>query len=295
MAGVSEGSKIERFSFISGNKNLFGVRFLCKRLSVSTAGYYKWVNKKAPLREAGNKDLTSKIEIIFHKNAGNYGSPRVHAKLKKMGLKVNHKRVERIMKEAGLVGKAGRLYRRKPLPDNPCIKLANIKRELMPPEKPNQQWAGDVTYLRVNGEWNYLAVIIDLYSRRVVGWEIDKTRTAHLTLSALQKALSSRDVKPELIFHSDRGSEYGAYLYQDELRRAGIRASMNRPKHMTDNAHVESFFKTLKTECFHGVSFGDDTELRVTLAWYMDKYYNKERIHTSIGFNNPDEYERMAA
>jgi putative transposase len=295
VASLPERSKIESFRFISDNGSTLGIRFLCDKLGVSPAGYYKWVNRKESARDIENKSLKESIEAIFHKNLGNYGSPRVHAALKKSGVKVNHKRVERIMKESHLVGKAGRLYRRNPLLGNPCTKVENIKRLESAPEKPNQQWAGDITYLKVNGAWNYLAVIIDLYSRRVVGWEMGKARTAQLTLLALKKAIKSRDVKPGLIFHSDRGAEYGAHVYQNELRRFGIKPSMNRLKHMTDNAHVESFFKSLKTECFHGVSFDDDSELRLTLSWYLNRYYNKERIHTSIGCNNPVEYERMAA
>lgn len=158
-----------------------------------------------------------------------------------------------------------------------------------------QQWAGDVTYLKVNGQWSYLAVIIDLYSRAIVGWELSKYMTANVTVSALKKALMHRDVRPDMIFHSDRGAEYGAHLFQDELRRAGIRPSMNRPKHMTDNAHVESFFKTMKTESFKGLSFESVTQLRMTLSWYIDDYYNTKRHHSSLGYTNPRQFERMAA
>lgn len=114
-------------------------------------------------------------------------------------------------------------------------------------------------------------------------------------MSALKKALMHREVKPGLLFHSDRGSEYGAYLFQNELARAGIRPSMNRPKHMTDNAHVESFFKTMKTETFHGLAFESVSQLRATLSRYIDSYYNKRRLHSSLGFKTPDEYERKAA
>jgi len=199
------------------------------------------------------------------------------------------------MRDMGLVGKVSRLYRRKALPANPCITVGNKRLQEPGPAAANEQWAGDVTYLKVNGQWSYLAVIIDLYSRSIVGWELSQTRTADLTVSALKKALTHREVKPGLLFHSDRGAEYGAYLFQDELARAGMRPSMNRPRHMTDNAHVESFFKTMKTETFHGLVFESVTQLRMTLAWYIDSYYNTNRLHSSLGFNTPDEYESKAA
>lgn len=295
MGRVSEGSKAARFGFIAEHRVAFGIRYLCDRLDVSPAGFYKWLNRDEADRTLENRRLAKRIQQLFAEHDGNYGSPRIHAALRKAGENVNRKRVERLMRDMSLVGKASKLYRSKPLPENPCITVANLKRQEPSPVAVNQQWAGDVTYLKVDGQWSYLAVIIDLYSRSVVGWELSQTRTADLTVSALKKALLHRDVKPGLLFHSDRGAEYGAYQFQDELRRAGIRPSMNRPKHMTDNAHVESFFKTIKTESFRGLAFKSATQLRMTLAWYIDSYYNTNRLHSSLGFSTPNEYESMAA
>ena len=199
------------------------------------------------------------------------------------------------MREHGLVGKAGRIYRRKPLPENPCIKVPNIQRDRGKPTEPNQQWAGDVTYLKVNGEWQYLAVVIDLYSRKVIGWELSSNRTVELTLSALKKAAVCRELRAGLIFHSDRGSEYGANVYQSQLEKLGIKPSMNRPGYMNDNVYVETFFQTLKTECFKGVEFDSIHELRMVLSWYMERYYNCDRLHSSLGFKSPNKFEKMAA
>lgn len=173
--------------------------------------------------------------------------------------------------------------------------VGNLKRLEPGPTSVNQQWAGDVTYLRVNGQWSYFAVIIDLYSRRIVGGELSRTRAADLTVSALKKALLHRDVKPGPVFHCDRGAEHGAYQFQGQLRRAGIRPSVNRSKNLTDNAHVESFFKTMKTESFRSLEFKSETQLRMTLAWYIDSYYNMKRIRSSLGFSTPNEYESIAA
>jgi len=292
---VSEGSKAARFGFIAEQGNAFGIRYLCARLDVSPAGFYRWRHRDDAERTIENRRLAKRIQCLFSEHDGNYGSPRIHATLRREGVTVNHKRVERLMRDMGLVGKVGRLYRRKALPANPCITVGNKRLQEPSPAAANEQWAGDVTYLKVNGQWSYLAVIIDLYSRSIVGWELSQTRTADLTVSALKKALTHREVKPGLLFHSDRGAEYGAYLFQDELARAGMRPSMNRPRHMTDNAHVESFFKTMKTETFQGLVFESVTQLRMTLTWYIDSYYNTNRLHSSLGFNTPDEYESKAA
>lgn len=295
MGRVSEGSEAARFGFIAEHADVFGIRYLCTRLNVSVAGFYRWRNHKDANRTIENRRLAERIQTLFSEHDGNYGSPRIHAALRREGEIINRKRVERLMRDMSLVGKVSRLYRRKPLPVNPCITVGNQKYEEPLPKTTNEQWAGDVTYLKVNGQWSYLAVIIDLYSRSIVGWELSQSRTADLTVLALKKALMYREVKPGLLFHSDRGSEYGAYLFQDELAKAGIRPSMNRPRHMTDNAHVESFFKSMKTETFHGLVFESVSQLRTRLAWYIDSYYNKRRLHSSLGYNTPNEYESKAA
>lgn len=295
MGQVSKGSKASRFGFIAEHSDAFGIRYLCRQLDVSPAGFYKWQTRKESVRTQENRLLSKDIRELFSEHDGNYGSPRIYEALRQLGKSVNHKRVERLMRDMGLVGKVSRLYRSKPLAANPCITVGNQRRLEPPPQSPNEQWAGDVTYLKVNGQWSYLAVIIDLYSRCIVGWELSRFRTVDLTVSALRKALMHRDVGPGMIFHSDRGAEYGAYLFQDELKRAGIRPSMNRPKHMTDNAHIESFFKTMKTESFRGLSFDSINQLRMTLGSYIDDYYNARRLHSSIGFTIPNEYERRAA
>ncbi|MDX1505570.1 MAG: IS3 family transposase [Spongiibacter sp.] len=295
MGKVSEGSKAARFRFIESHRDAFGVRYLCSRLGVSPAGFYKWAGRTESERDVENRALSQQIKQIFAEHNGNYGSPRVYTELRSSGISVNKKRVERIMRDIGLIGKAGRIYRRKALLGNPCIRVPNYRLDLDAPTAPDQQWAGDVTYLKVNGQRLYLAVIIDLYSRRIVGWSLDRYRTVELTIKALENALAHRDVGPGLVFHSDRGSEYGAYSYQKLLKSVGITPSMNRPRYMTDNAHVESFFRTMKTESFKCLEFGSMNELRVTLSWYIDIYYNTRRRHSGLGYSIPSEYEQGEA
>lgn len=187
------------------------------------------------------------------------------------------------------------MYRRKALPDNLCITFRNLRHNIPPLSGPNQQWAGDVSYLKVNGEWIYLSVILDLYSRKVIGWSLGRNRTTELTLQSLDMAIESRQFESGLIFHSDKGAECGAHVFQSRLRLSGIRPSMNRHKTMTDNIHVESFFRTFKTEVFHGELFEDAEHLNDVTKRYLEEYYNCVRMHTSLNFKSPVQYERMAA
>jgi len=281
--------------FINEHGAEFGIRYLCDRLNVSSAGYYKWRSRSESSRAKANRELSGRIEEIFFNHHGNYGSPRVYKALRQSGEIVNHKRVERIMKETGLIGKAGRLYRRKPAPERSFLKNPNLRFGKPAPTAINQQWVGDITYLWLKDDWRYLAVVMDLFSRRIIGWSLGENKSAELTRSALMKALRHRQVDEGLIFHTDRGSEYGANLIQDELKKVGIKSSMNRPKSVTDNIHMESFFHSLKTECYHGESFNSERDLRLCLSYYLDDYYNTKRIHTSIEDMAPVLYEKMVA
>lgn len=295
MGSVSEGSKEERFRFIAEHRSRFGIRYLCSNLGVSHSGFYKWLNRPVSQRHESNTELESAIRKLFDIHDGNYGSSRIHRELVNQGWNVNHKRVERIMREERLVAKAAKLYRRKALPKNSCTMVENLRHNIPPASAPYQQWAGDVSYLKINGVWLYLSVVLNLYSRKVVGWSLGKNRTKELTLKSLEMAINTRDINLGMIFHSDKGSEFGAHDFQNKLRSVGIRPSMNRPKTMTDNIHVESFFRTFKTESFHGVVFEDEEHLFGMTKWYLDEYYNTHRMHTSLGFKSPDQYERMAA
>lgn len=295
MGTVSEGSKEERFRFIAEHRKVFGVRYQCHRLDVSPPGFYKWVKRPTSSRSQANIGLTRSIRKIFEQHDGNYGSPRVHRELVNQGWVVNRKRVARIMREERLVAKAAKLYRRTALPDNACTKVDNLRHNKPAPSAPNQQWAGDVSYLKVNGEWLYLSVIMDLYSRKIIGWSLGKNRTTDLTLESLGMALHGRTFSPGLIFHSDKGAEYGAHVYQKKLRSVGISPSMNRANTMIDNIHIESFFRTFKTESFRGEVFEGIDHLRAVTKWYLEEYYNCRRMHTSLSFMSPAAYERMAA
>jgi transposase InsO family protein len=263
-------------------------------LGVSRSGYYAWLNRPESRRAREDRHLVKQIRQIHEESRGTYGSPRVHKSLNRRGIFIGKGRVERLMREASIVGKAARMYRRLPGLERFYYRYRNLRLDRPAPSGPDQQWAADLTYIRVGGQWCYLAVVLDVFSRRIIGWSLGSRKTAELTLRALRHALRVRQPHPGLIFHTDRGVEYGAYVIQNELERRGIRPSMNRPGQCTDNAHVESFFHTLKCEQLHGQSFRSERELRLTLAGYINQFYNQTRLHSGIGYRSPAEYEQMA-
>ena len=293
MATVSSGNKTERFGFINRFGSELGVRYLCDWLNVSPGGFYKWRDRGLSNRAKANIELLDKIRRIFVENRGAYGSPRVHAQLLRDGEQVSRGRVERLMRRAGLVGKAALVYRRRALVKPFYTSLPNLRLGRPKPKGVNEQWVGDVTYLKVSGEWRYLAVVMDLYSRRIIGWTLSQYRTSEVTREALRQALETRKVKPGLIFHTDRGVEYGAWLMQDELKKHGHLSSMNRAESVTDNAHMESFFRSMKTETTKGVEFRTESELRLALSSYIDEFYNVKRLHSGLGYKTPIEYGSM--
>lgn len=267
--------------------------WMCRKLEVSRSGFYAWAARAQSLRARRDQRLGRLIEEHFEQSSGTYGSPRIHALLGRQGESCGRKRVARLMRERHLKARASRIYRR--LPGNVACKLglANQARE-RPVTGPNQAWRGDITYLRTNGSWRYLAVIIDQYSRRLVGWRMGPQRTIELTVEALNRAIDRRRPPAGLIFHSDRGSEYAGYLFRDSLARRGIVQSMNRPKTMTDNAHMESFFHSMKPEAIHGQPQMKPGELEAAVRRYITRY-NRTRLHSALAYRSPIDYERSNA
>ena len=262
---------------------------------MSPSGYYAWINRAESKRQAEDRTLLKTIKRIYKQCFGIYGSPRIHRELRKMGINVGRKRVERLMRDAGLVGRAARIHRRQPGLHRFYTMHKNHRVDIAAPNSIDEQWVADLSYINVNKQWCYLAIVMDLYSRRVIGWSLGRYKNAELTVAALRNALKHRSPKQGLIFHTDRGSEYGAELVQVELRRHGITASMNRPGICTDNAHMESFFNSLKTEKLKGIVFKSEHELRMTLNQYINHFYNTRRLHSGIDYMTPVEYETMAA
>ena len=266
---------------------------MCDKLQVSRSGFYAWSRRPTSDRSKRELHLRRRVEEHFEESYGVYGSPRIHALLRRQGERVGRKRVARLMRELRLKARANHIYRPRSAAVACRLGIGNQARERSV-TGPNQVWRGDITYLKTSGGWRYLAVVIDHYSRRLLSYRLSAERTSDLTLAALRAALAKRKPQPGLVFHSDRGSEYGGYLYRDRLATQGIVQSMNRPKTMTDNAHVESFFHSLKTEAIHGRSFASVAELDGAVRRYIERY-NRTRIHSSLDYQSPIDYERTNA
>jgi transposase InsO family protein len=259
---------------------------------VTRAGYYAWRRRGASARRQQDQVLLVPIQALFTQSRGTYGSPRLHRALRAAGLRISRRRIERLMREAGLRARAAKLYRANPglhgfytsIPNRQLDRLATGT---------DQVWVGDITYLRVAGVWRYLAVVMDRYSRRIVGWSLGRQKDVRLTLAALNRAVVNRRPRPGLIFHTDRGIEYAAYAFRQRLATLGFVQSMNRPGEIGDNAHVESFFHSMKTDVIYGVRLDHPDELVRVLRSYLP-YYNAVRLHSSLGYTSPIHYEANA-
>ncbi len=266
--------------------------FLCRRYKVSRSGFYAWLARAGSKRRRNDEELGAKIERIHRDSGERYGSPRVHQVLRREGMRCSSKRVARLMRERGLRARVSRLYRKGPgMVRRFFAKNGNLRLEEPLPTRSDQIWVGDLTYLRLGKRWRYLATVMDLFSRRIVGWTLARNRTTEVTLRALKRAIAARCPKPGLLFHTDRGIEYSSYEFQDFLKTKGIVPSMNRPRHCQDNAHMESFFHSLKAELTHQRSYASDAELNASMAGYIDRFYNDKRIHSSLGYHSPVEFE----
>jgi putative transposase len=275
-----------RFRFIDAEKAFYPVRILCRVLQVRHSGYYAWRSRDESARAKANRRLAVEVRAVFAENKGRYGSPRISR-----SLKVCRHRVARLMRQQKLQARPRRRYctttdSRHSLPTPPNL----LGRDFRTSEL-DRVWAGDVTYIPTGDGWLYLAVLLDLYSRRVVGYSMSERNDERLTLSALERALAQRQPRPGLIHHSDRGTTYAAGTYQDVLRQHGITTSMSRKGNCLDNAVVESFFSTLDFECAGGHPFRSRSTARRSIADYILGYYNPTRLHSYLGYRSPMEFE----
>jgi putative transposase len=265
---------------------------ICALYDVTRAGYYAWRRRGPSARKRQDGAVLEQIQAIFARSRGTYGSPRIHRALAASGVRVSHRRVARLMREAGLRARALKLYRRLPGLHGFFTNIPNRQFACFA-TAPNQVWVADITYLKVGAAWRYLAVVMDRYSRRIIGWSLSASKDALLTLAALNHAVRNRRPRPGVIFHSDRGVEYAAYAFRDRLAALGFVQSMNRPREITDNAHMESFFHSMKSDTVHGFTFATAEDLAQLLRSYIP-YYNGVRLHSGIGYASPIDYEIRA-
>lgn len=264
---------------------------MCQLYGVTRGGYYAWCNRAPSQRAQQDGQLLEQVRHAHAQSRGCYGSPRVTRELRAQGCMVGRRRVARLMRQARLQGRCASWPRRTKVGYRSFFASVPNALHRMSTSAPDQAWVGDVTYLRVAGQWRYLAAVMDRHSRRLVGWSMGKRRDAALTREALGNAMRKRRPAPGLVFHSDRGMEYAAYEYRADLQRLGITQSMNRPGKMNENAHMESFFHSLKTESLHGLSFETDRQLRAALHSYIG-FYNQQRRHSSLNYVSPAAFER---
>lgn len=264
---------------------------MCQVLNVSRSGYYQWLKRTPSKREKENEYIKNKIAEIYWRSRGTYGSPRIHKQLAKEGIHCSKKRVERLMKELGLKAKQKRKFKVTTNSKHNLPVRKNVLNRKFYINQPNKVWVSDITYIFTCEGWLYLAIILDLYSRKVVGWAMDKRMNKELVIDALQMAINKRELKKGLIFHSDRGSQYASYDFQKMLWQNGIISSMSRKGDCWDNAVTESFFATLKTELIYHNTYEYRFQARRDIFEYIEVFYNRQRLHSTLDYKSPEEYE----
>ena len=280
-----------RFALIDAEKAKYPLAVLCAALEVSRSGYYAWKERPAPARAKADEQLGVEIVAIHRRSRCTYGSPRVHADLRAKGRRVGEKRVARLMREKGLAAQRKRRFRRTTDSNHDRPIAPNVLDRNFVQEAPNQVWVTDVTYIFTAEGWLYLAAMLDLFSRRVVGWATSDTNDRFLALDALYRALRARRPRAGLVHHSDRGSPYASEDYRDALRDRGITASMSRIGDCWDNAVAESFFATLKGELVDHERYATRAAAVASIGDYIERFYNTERRHSHLGYVSPIEFE----
>ncbi len=266
---------------------------MCQLAGVSRAGFYRWLQRQEPVEE--ELEVRSVIQQIIVEHKRRYGYRRVSAELRRRGLAVNHKRVARLMREDNLLAVQPKSFVITTDSEHALEVYLNLAKR-MKLSGLNQLWIADITYIRLQREFVFLAVILDKFSRKVVGWELGRTLTARLPMAALEKAIEQRHPAPGLVHHSDRGVQYACGAYQDLLRKHAMTPSMvSREANPYDNASCESFMKTLKREEVNANEYRDMDQLRENIAAFIDNYYNRVRLHSALGYAPPEEFEQTAS
>jgi len=284
-----------RFELVDAEKAHYPVEVLCEVLEVSRSGFYAWKKRPPSLRAKADAQLAVEIAATHAKSRSRYGSPRVHQALRRKGIKVGKKRVERLMRAKSIVARQKRRFRRTTESNHASPIAPNLVAREFEQPAPNKVWAGDVTYIWTDEGWAYLAVLLDLFSRRVVGWSISETNDTALALAALQRAVAGRHhVPPGLVHHTDRGSPYASEEYRHALADYSMLASMSRKGDCWDNAVSESFFATLRAELVDYERYPTRGAAERSIGDYIERFYNLERLHSYLDYVSPVEFELKA-
>jgi putative transposase len=285
-----------KFGFVDEHRCFWPVRAMCAALDLSVSGYYAWRARPESRRAADNRDLLEQVRRIHAESDGTYGAPRVHAALRRGGRRIGRSRIERLMRHAGLRGRATLRRRPRTTDSRHAYPIApnRLGRNFVA-SRPGQVWLADLTYIPTGEGWLYLAAVLDLHTRKIVGWSMRERLYTEIALEALNLAIERQRPPPGLIHHSDRGVQYAAEAYRLALGRYGIIPSMSGKGNCLDNAPMESFFHTLKTERVHHRVYATRAEARRDLFHYIEGFYNSRRLHSALGYLSPAHAERLAA
>ena len=264
---------------------------LCDTLQVSRSGYYVWLKRQPSERERQNTLLLEKIREAYLRSRKTYGSPRIHKALRQEKVFCGRHRVARLMRQSGIKAQRQSIYKRNSPTNHGRLAAQNLVNRDFKVEKPNRIWASDITHFWTGGGWLYLAVVMDLYSRKIIGWSMKSVIRDDLVIDALEMAVRARCLEVPEIHHSDQGSQYASRTFMARLKEYKIQCSMSRKGNCYDNAVVESFFKTLKVELTKTTHFKTREDARCQLFEYIEIFYNRQRLHSTLGYRSPEEFE----
>ena len=280
-----------KYGFISEHREEFTIAAMCRILEMSVSGYYRWRGRRSSNRAQENERLLSMIEAIHKESRNQYGSPKVYRRLRQQGQSCNHKRVERLMRKAGIKAKRVRKFKLTTDSRHSEPAAGNLLDRRFDVSEPDKVWVSDITYLWTGEGWLYLAIFLDLFSRMVVGWSMSERITSELVISAFEMGQQKRGGRVSPMVHSDRGSQYASSSFRQELAGYGCLQSMSRRGNCWDNAVAESFFSALKLELVSDERFSNRQQARDSIFEYIELFYNRSRIHSAAGYLSPAEYE----
>ena len=279
-----------KYAFIERECDSYPLAALCAVLEVSDSGFFSWRQSRGPTKWLSDRELLRHIRLIHAETRAAYGSPRIHAELKDRGVPCSKARVERLMRENGIRARHKRRFKATTDSNHSLPVAPNLLQQDFTTERPDQVWTADITYVGTGEGWLYLAVVLDLYTRRIVGWSMRERMTRDLVLDALRMAWFRRKPTAGVIHHSDRGSQYCSHEFQAQLKAYGMTPSMSRKGNCWDNAPTESFFNSLKNERVHGAHYATRDEARAELFEYIEAFYNRVRRHSTLGSISPARY-----
>jgi putative transposase len=271
----------------------YSIKEMCQFLNISRSSYYQWFGRDESPRKKKDRELKEKIRSIYEQHKKRYGSPRIHAVLRIQGIRCSKKRVERLMHEMGLQARHKRHFKVTTNSKHNYPVAKNLLERKFQVAAPNRVWVADITYIRTFEGWLYLAAVMDLCSRKIVGWSMSETMKTALATTALKMAIQRRHPNKGLMHHSDRGVQYASNAYRKVLKRNGMTCSMSRKGNCWDNAPLESFFGTLKTECIAGKIYLSRTQAKREIFEYIEIDYNRKRLHSAINYISPENFEKQ--